>query len=111
MESEGFLSTWVAAVVMMPQRRTWAWHKSFLLYPAWSTEPSARQRTPASAIGHTLEAAHFVIRAAQHIWSLLFDNHVSSDDRGLAAAKTKFLATVPFYRVRDRDSGDALLQL
>jgi hypothetical protein len=52
-----------------------------------------------------------VIRAAQHIWSLLFDNHVSSDDRGLAAAKTKFLATVPFFHVRDQDSGDALLQL
>jgi hypothetical protein len=51
-----------------------------------------------------------LIRAAHDGRSLLFDNHVSSDDQGLAAAKTNNFVTVS-TDVLDRDSGDARLQL
>jgi hypothetical protein len=85
--------------------------KSFSLWTAWSTKASALSRPPASAVGSTPEIAHVLIRPVHCIRSLLFDNHVSSDDQLLAAVKTNVSATVPFSMCVIEISGDAFMQM
>jgi hypothetical protein len=64
---------------------------------------------PISGPGQTSDIAHFLIREAHNDPSLFFDNHVPSDDQDWLP-QNKILVTVPSH-VRDRDSGDAFLQM
>jgi hypothetical protein len=50
----------------------------------------------------TSQVPIFFIREDHDSPALLFGNHASSDDQGLAAAKTNFPATVPFPCARSR---------
>jgi hypothetical protein len=71
----------------LPHRQAWAWHKSSHSWSAsnllieWATARIAGRHF---GRGHASNVAHFLIRCVDDNRSLLFDNHVSSDDRGLA---------------------------
>jgi hypothetical protein len=55
-----------------------------LLLTRWSSERTARIAGRHFGRGHASNVAHFLIRCVDDNRSLLFDNHVSLDDRGLA---------------------------
>jgi hypothetical protein len=60
--------------------------------------------------GQTSDTAYSLIREDPNDPSLLFDNYVSSDDQGLAAAKNKNSCNGAIPHVGDRDPGDAFVQ-